>query len=155
MDASRSLVVKAHELWARGDFDAFLDCLSEDVVHRVNVDSPDVPYSGDTVGREAARQRLRIVRETFEVQAFVIDSMVVEADRVRTNVLAYYVHRRTRERLDMKIRLACHVRAGLISVIEEFHDAAYLVAFERFVAQLQATAAELAEVERISSEASP
>lgn len=157
MTEDRAIVERAHQLWAAGDFEAFLACLTEDVVHVVNVGDDELPYGGDTVGRAMARERLQLVRDTFDIQAFVIEKIAHEAAFTRTHVLAYYKHKRTGERLDMKIRLLMFLRDGRICRIQEYHDAAYLEAFHRFVSHIEETlaAAAPAAAERISSDASP
>jgi ketosteroid isomerase-like protein len=55
-------------------------------------------------------------------------------------VLGYHVHRKTRERLDVRVRFRVRVRDGLIVRIDEFLDAAYIEAFQRFVSYLEQTA---------------
>lgn len=137
--AERSVVVLAHELWAKGDLDGFVALLAENIVYEVNVDG--VPYAASANGREVVRARLQLLLDTFEVQAFVIEHLVHEETCTRTRVLGFYKHRKTGERLDIKVSFIAHVDGGLISRLQEIHDAAYVEAFERFVRHLEAAAA--------------
>jgi len=137
--AERSVVVLAHERWAKGDLDGFIDLLADDVVYDVNVEG--VPYAASANGRGVVRGRLQLLLDTFEVQAFVIEHMVHEETCTRSRVLGFYKHRKTGERLDIKVSFIAHVENGLISRLQEIHDAAYVEAFERFVKHLEAAAA--------------
>lgn len=139
--AERSVVVLAHERWAKGDLDGFIDLLTEDIAYDVNVEG--IPYAASANGREVVRARLQLLLDTFEVQAFVIEHLVHDETCTRSRVLGFYKHRKTGERLDIKVSFIAHVENGLISRLQEIHDAAYVEAFERFVKHLEAAAAAL------------
>jgi ketosteroid isomerase-like protein len=64
-------------------------------------------------------------------------------------VLGYYKHKKTTERLDIRIRFRLWVRDGLITRLEEYHDAPYVEAFERFVSFLQQNACEATNAIRV------
>jgi ketosteroid isomerase-like protein len=136
----RRIVEMAHRHWADGDIEGFLSCLTDDVVHNVNVDGQKVPYAASAIGKEDVRRRLGILRDTFEVQAFVIESLAHGPEYTHTRVLGFYKHKRTGERLDVTVHFHCYVRDGLIHRIEENHDAPYVEAFQRFVTYLEAAA---------------
>lgn len=136
----RKIVETAHRLWGDGDLEGFLACFTDDIVYNVNVDGQKVPYAASAVGKDAVRQRLQLLRDTFDIQAFVIESIVHAPDCTRTRVLGYYKHKRTGERLDIFLHFHCHVGDGLINRIDENHDAAYVEAFQRFVTYLEAAA---------------
>ncbi len=139
----RSVFLRAHHAWGDGDMDTFLTYLAEDILYTVNVDGLSVPYASSAVGKEDVRQRLQLLLDTFVVNAFVVETLVHETDHSRTIVLGYYKHKRTGERLDIKVRFHGWVENGLIKRLEEYHDAAYVEAFERFVRYLEAAAAEI------------
>ncbi len=74
---------------------------------------------------------------TFSVDRFEPEILVHEGDRWRSVVLAHYTHRKTSERLWTRIRFRVWFRDGLISRMDEHHDAAYVEAFQRFVFHIQ------------------
>lgn len=129
---------QAHLLWGDGDFDGFMALIADDIVYTVNVDG--VPYAASAVGKDEVRQRMRLLLDTFVVNAFVVEYLVHEPAYSRSSVLGYYKHKKTGERLDIKLRFHGWVKDGLLVRLEEYHDAVYIEAFERFVKHLQAAA---------------
>ncbi len=140
LEEERAVFRLAHLRWNDGDLDGFMDCLADDIVYMVNV--AGVPYAADAVGKDEVRARLQLLLDTFVVNAFVIERLVHEADSSRSTVLGYYKHKKTGERLDIRPRFRGWVKDGLLTRIEEQHDAAYIEAFERFVRYLEQSAQE-------------
>lgn len=136
----RAAFVEAHIRWNAGDLDGLMDLCHDDIVHTVNIDG--IGYAASATGKSELRGRLQLLLDTFEVNAFVPDNIWHGPDYSRSLVLGYYKHRKTGERLDIKVRFNCWVRDGFIVRMEEHHDAAYVGAFHRFVSHLEATARE-------------
>jgi ketosteroid isomerase-like protein len=122
--------------WSDGNLDGVLALLGDDVVHTVNVDALKIPWASSAVGKADVSARLKLIIDTFVVDAFVIENLVYEEEELRAAVLGYHVHRKTGERLDVRLRFRVRVRDGLIVRLDEFLDAAYIDAFERFVRYL-------------------
>lgn len=137
LNEQRAIVRIAHDRWGEGDAQAFLSCVADDIVYTVNVDARQVPYARSTVGKVELLGHLQLLLDTFVINAFVIERLVHEKEFTRSTVLAYFKHRRTGERLDVRIRFRWWVADNLITRIEEFHDAAYVESFERFVQYLE------------------
>jgi ketosteroid isomerase-like protein len=135
-----SVFYRAHAAWGRSDLEGYLAFLTDDVVHAVNIEGQEVPYAIGTQGKAALRARLQLLLDTFVIDAFVVEDVVNETEFSRSRVLGYYKHRKTGERLDMKMRFQAWEKDGQFYRVEEFYDAAYLEAFERFVTHLQAAA---------------
>ena len=74
-----------------------------------------------------------MVLDTFEIGAYVTDHIAVQREMLRANMKIVYIHRASGERLITRFRFAIRLRNGLMQRIDEFHDAAYLEAFMRFV----------------------
>ncbi|MCC7253821.1 nuclear transport factor 2 family protein [Hyphomicrobium sp.] len=126
--------------WSDGNFEGVLALLADDIVHSVNVDALQIPWVSSAEGKPEVSARLKLIIDTFVVDAFVIENLVYENGEIRATVLGYHVHRKTRERLDVRVRFRVRVRDGLIVRIDEFLDAAYIEAFERFVRYLEQAA---------------
>lgn len=146
-EEQRSIVRFAHDRWGEGDLEAFLRCLADDIVYTVNVDAGEVPYAKSTVGKDEMRGHLQLLLDTFVINAFVIESLVHEDEFSRTTVLGYYKHKKTGERLDVRIRFRLWVRDGLITRLEEYHDAPYVESFERFVRFIEQNAREATDAD--------
>lgn len=131
---------RAVRSWSDGDFEGVLALLADDIVHTVNVDALDIPWVSSAAGKPAVAARLRLVGETFVINAFLVESLVHEKDEIRATVLGFHTHRKTRERLDVRLRFRVRVRDGLIVRMDEVLDAAYIAAFNRFVRYLEETA---------------
>ncbi len=136
----RKIVEKAHLFWGESDLEGLLSCFTDDIVYNVNVDGKQVPYAASATGKDAVRQRLQLLLDTFEVQAFVIESIIHTAECTKTRVLGFYKHKVTGERLDIFPHFHAFVRNGLIHRLDEIQDAPYVEAFQRFVAYLEAAA---------------
>lgn len=137
LEEERVVIRLACRVWNDGDLEGLLDCFTDDIVYTVNVDGQEVPYAGNTVGKDQMRARLLVLLDNLVVNAFVIESLVHEKEFSRAMVLGYYRHKRTGERLDVKIRFRFWVKDGLITRMEENHDAPYVEAFQRFVRSLE------------------
>jgi len=137
LENERAAFHQAHLAWADGDFERFMSFIDDDIVYTVNVDGYQVPYASSAVGKDEVRWRLQLLLDTFFVAAFVVESLVHEPELSRTTVLGFYKHKQTGERLEVKVRFLGWVRNGLLTRIEEYHDAAYVESFERFVRHLQ------------------
>lgn len=134
----RHVFIKAHETWSAGDLDGLLSCLHDDIVYTINVDGID--YAAGSNGKANVRNRLLIKLDTFEVQAFLPEWIVHNAEYSRSSVLGFYKHKKTGTRLEVRARFTVYIRDGLIVRMEEVHDAAYLEAFHRFVTFLESAA---------------
>lgn len=136
-DQERSAFYLAHLAWGAGDFEGFMALLADDIVYTVNLDGTEMPYAASTVGKDQVRLRMLLLLDTFVVNAFVMEYLVHEPDYSRSSVLGYYKHKKTGERLDIRLRFRGWVKDGLITRLEEYHDTAYVEAFHRFVTHLQ------------------
>ncbi len=130
----RDLYLRAHKLWQAGDLDGFLQMMDPDILYIVNVDGQQVPYAMSAVGRSDLQDRLQLLLDTFDVTRFEVLNIYPEQAHVTTMVHGVYRHKATGEILDIKVRFrGWFTPAGLLSRIEEIHDARYIEAFERFV----------------------
>ena len=126
--------------WNDGDLEGVLSLIADDIIHVVNVDALEIPWVSSAEGKLALTARLMLIAATFDINAFIIESLVHEKDDIRATVLVYHTHKKTRERLDIRVRFRVQVKNGLIVRMDEFLDAAYIDAFNRFVKYLEETA---------------
>jgi ketosteroid isomerase-like protein len=133
---------KSVRCWSNEDFEGAVALLDEKIVHTVNVDALQIPWVSSAEGKANVTARLKVIVDTFIVNAFIIESLTYENGEIRATVLGYHVHRKTRERLDVRVRFRVRVRNGLIVRIDETLDATYIEVFQRFVSYLEQTARE-------------
>jgi ketosteroid isomerase-like protein len=131
---------QAVRFWNDGNLEGVLSLIADDIVHVVNVDALEIPWVSSAEGKPALTARLMLIAATFVINAFIVESLVQERDDIRATVLVYHTHRKTGEPLDVKVRFRVRVRDGLIVRMDEFLDAAYIDAFNRFVKSLEETA---------------
>ena len=136
----RSPFLRAHHLWAAGDFDGFMKLFAEGIIYIVNVDGLQVPYAMSSVGKQDLRDRLELLLHTFVVTTFALEKLVHEADHSCSVVHGVYRHKNTGEVLDVTLRLRGWVENGVLTRMEEIHDARYIEAFERFVFFMESAA---------------
>ncbi len=133
---------QAVRYWNDDNIAGVLSLMADEIVHTVNVDALGIPYVSRAEGKPAVTARLNLIAATFVIDAFVVENVFFDDDEIRANVLGYHTHRKTRERLDVKLRFRIQVRDGLIVRLEEFIDGPYFEAFEKFVKYLEQTAME-------------
>lgn len=126
--------------WSEENFEGVFSLLADDIVHSVNVDALEIPWASSAAGKPDVVARLGLIAQTFTINAFILENVVCEGDEIRATVLGYHKHKKTGERLDLRVRFRVRVRDGKLARIDEFLDAAYIEAFERFVRYVEEAA---------------
>ncbi len=73
--------------WSEGNFDGVVALLADDIVHSVNVDALEIPWVSSAAGKTDVTARLRLIVETFIVNAFIAETLTCEGDEIRATVL--------------------------------------------------------------------
>jgi ketosteroid isomerase-like protein len=126
---------RAIRCWGDRDFAGTIATLDDAIVHEVNLDA--IPWLTGAEGKDNVAANLKLITDTFVINAFIIEALFYENEEIRANVLGYHVHRKTRERLDVRVRFRVRVQNGLIVRVDEYLDAPYIQAFQRFVTYLE------------------
>ena len=100
--------------------------LHDDIIYLVNVDGQQVPYAMSAVGKTDVQDRLQLLLDTFVVTKFAAEWIVHEDGSSRSLVHGVYLHKRTGEILDVKVRFRAWIVDGLITRMEEMHDARFV-----------------------------
>jgi ketosteroid isomerase-like protein len=143
LDEERSAFLRAHLAWEAGDFDGFMSYIDDDIIYIVNVDGIQVPYAMSAVGKHDVQDRLQLLLDTFVVVTFAVEQLVHEAEYSRSLVHGVYRHKQTGEVLDVRVRFHGWVENGVLTRLEEIHDARYIEAYERFVFHMMQAAQRL------------
>lgn len=128
---ARMILDSSHAAWSRGDIEGVLSNYVDDLTYYCNTGGPDGgPLS--IVGKEALRDMLQAIAD-------VADSVSVSEyfrfnDGVgRAKIECYIRHRKTHHTLVGSYRQLVTYRGNKIARMEEFHDAAKMIAFWRMI----------------------
>lgn len=117
--------------YARGDYDTFLSLLADDVAYALYLDPADLPFAGETHGKGPFMERVAEMHAAYEYVLFRPFKFRGRGSTVHNQVEFIYRHKASGHVLDGRFRCVVTVRDGLISRIEEYHDAARVKAFLR------------------------
>ncbi|WP_157135444.1 MULTISPECIES: nuclear transport factor 2 family protein [unclassified Hyphomicrobium] len=127
----RAILESAQEAWNSGSVEGVLDKYVEDIIYTTNTGGP----KGESVtiqGKENVRHRYLTAMEQVESRS-QIEYLRWDNGLVRTRLLVDMQHRETGVVLTTRLRQIIRFRGFLIAEIQDFHDAARLAAFWRFV----------------------
>lgn len=132
------IVNACHLAWSSRDLDRMLSFYSPGIVYTCNGE-PSGPQANPVryVGREAMRGFLGPLLETTE-SVSVVEAFQFDGEKARVNVACYLRHYRTGIVLSGQFRQVVRFQNGLVSQLEEFHDAAKLATFWKLVSSTEA-----------------
>lgn len=134
-----SIVKRCYVGWSAGDIPAILNCLSDDCVYALNVPQDVLEFAGEHTGKPAIEQCLTAMLREFSYLAIAVDSLVANDGAARAQIVYYYRHNDSGQRLDGRLRHVWTLAAGRVVRLEEFHDVALLKAFLAMVRGLRKT----------------
>lgn len=127
----KAILESAQESWNSGSVEGVLDKYSEDIIYTTNTGGPN----GESVtirGKENVRRRYLTTMELVESRSR-IEYLRWDSGLVRTRLFVNMQHKETGVALTTRLRQIIRFRGFLIAEIQDFHDAAKLAAFWRFV----------------------
>lgn len=134
---AREILDSAHNAWNRGDIEGVLAHYTDDVSYWCNAGSLDgTPHTIE--GKQGLRTFLRSVTAVAE-SGTATEHFQFEDGVGRALVEAYIRHRRTGHILSGTYRQIITFKGRKIMRLEEYHDAAKMMAFWRMVTSDQPT----------------
>jgi len=127
----RAILESAREAWNSGSVEGVLDKYVEDIIYTTNTGGPN----GESLtirGKEDVRRRYLGAMALIESRSR-IEYVRWDNGLVRTRLVATMRHRETGIESTVRLRQLIRFRGFLIAEIQDFHDAAKLAAFWRFV----------------------
>lgn len=121
----------AQESWNSGSIEGVLAKYADDIIYTTNTGGPN-GESSTFHGKEDVRRRYLGAMALIESQSR-IEYVRWDNGLVRTRLVANIRHRETDIALTVRLRQLIRFRGFLIAEIQDFHDAAKLAAFWRFV----------------------
>lgn len=132
------IVNACHLAWSSRDLERMLSLYSPSIVYTCNGE-PDGSQGSPVryVGRAAMRGFLGPLLEIAE-SVSVVEAFQFDGEKARVNVACYLRHYRTGIVLSGQFRQVVRFEGGLVSQLEEFHDAAKLATFWKLVSSTEA-----------------
>lgn len=121
----------AQESWNSGSVEGVLAKYVEDIIYTTNTGGPN----GESLtirGKENVRDRYRSSMALIQSHAR-LEYVRWDDGLVRTRLSAFLQHRETGISATVRLRQLIRFRGFLIAEIQDFHDAAKLAAFWRFI----------------------
>lgn len=132
---NRAIVESFLACWSVQDVEMTIAHVHDDFVYALYISETALPYGGETRGKDNVRAVLYAILAEFDYLRYDPAIVSIEGDVVRTSVAFVYHHRRTGENLSGTKRMVLQLKDGLITRIDEYHDAAKVEAFMRLTAQ--------------------
>jgi ketosteroid isomerase-like protein len=132
------IVNACHLAWSSRDLDRMLSFYSPHIIYTCNGEPEGPPnVTVRYVGRSAMRGFLSPLLEVAE-SVSVVEGFQFDGEKARVNVACYLRHYRTGIVLSGQFRQVVRFEGGMISHLEEFHDAAKLATFWKLVSSTEA-----------------
>ncbi|KAB2941577.1 MAG: hypothetical protein K8F92_11320 [Hyphomicrobium sp.] len=121
----------SHAAWSRGDIEGVLSNYVDDLTYYCNTGGPDGgPLS--IVGKQALRHMLQPIADVAE--SVSVSEYFRFSDGIgRAKIECYIRHKTTHHTLVGSYRQLVTYRGNRIARMEEFHDAAKMIAFWRMI----------------------
>ena len=129
---ARMILESAHAAWSCGDVGGVVSHFVDDMVYVCNTGGPD---GGPLIitGTEAYAKMLQQIVDVAE-SISVSEYFRYDGEVGRANIECYIRHKTTRHTLVGSYRQLITYRGNKIAHLEEFHDAAKMIAFWRLIA---------------------
>lgn len=128
---ARMILDSSHAAWSRGDIEGVLSNYVDDLTYYCNTGGPDGgPLS--IVGKQALRHMLQPIADVAE--SVSVSEYFRFSDGIgRAKIECYIRHKTTHHTLVGSYRQLVTYRGNRIARMEEFHDAAKMIAFWRMI----------------------
>jgi ketosteroid isomerase-like protein len=121
----------SHAAWSRGDVEGVLSCFTDDITYSCNTGAPDggpLVIVGKTDYRAMLQPIVDVAESVSVAEYFRYDEGIG-----RAKIECYIRHRTTRHTLVGSYRQLVTYRGDRIARLEEFHDAAKMIAFWQMI----------------------
>jgi ketosteroid isomerase-like protein len=132
-DKIATIALAAMNTYAAGDLDGLMEMLTDDINYALYLDEAELPFAGETRGKDLLRQRIGQMHGAFEYVLFRPFKIRVVDNTAHNQVEFMYRHKATNELLCGRFRFVLIVKGEFIQRIEEYHDAERIKAFARLV----------------------
>lgn len=139
----RTILTGFCRVWKNQDLAGALDFVHDNVVYAMFIPQEVVPFGGETLGKPAMADRMRMIIAQFETLRFEETIIKVDNDLGYARVAYAFRHKMTGETIEGFMRIVVRVQEGLIIDHKEYHDVEKVRAFMRLVAHVAADRTEI------------
>jgi ketosteroid isomerase-like protein len=132
---SRAVVESLLACWRVQDVEMAMTHAADDIVYTLFISETALPFAGETRGKASLRNVLYTILSDFDYLQYDPAIVAVEDDIVRVQVQFTYHHRPSGGDLAGSKRMVMTVNDGLITRIDEYHDARMVESFMKLAAQ--------------------
>lgn len=122
MPTTQQTVATLYDLWRRGDLDAVIGTLAEDIEYTIHIPPSMNPVGGTVRGRAAAVERFEGIVRDYEILSFENGDILASGNEAATRVRMLYRHRPSGEVLETTSMHHWRIEDGRAVLLEEFHD---------------------------------
>ena len=126
------------QAWKTQDLAGALEFVHDDIVYAMFIPQEVVPFGGETRGKPAMADRMRMIIEQFDTLRFEETIIKDENDIGSARVAYTFRHRVTGETVEGFMRLIVRIQNGRMVDFKEYHDVEKVRAFMRLVAHVAA-----------------
>lgn len=131
----RDLMETIYASWAAKDLPAVLDYMTDDVEFAMHVPVEDLPFAGESRGKEEIVPRLQAILDGFDFLEYRPLLIREDDDTFHAQVFYHYRHKETGREIEGTMRHVGHMQGGKLARLDEFHDTQRVVAFFQLVTQ--------------------
>ena len=132
---SRAVVESLLAYWRVQDVEMAMAHAADNIVYKLFISETALPFAGETRGKANLRNVLYTILTDFDYLQYEPTIVAVEDDVVRVQVQFTYHHRPSGGNLAGSKRMVMTVKDGLITRIDEYHDARMVESFMRLAAE--------------------
>ena len=127
----RDVVEELVRFWSVQDVESSVALMRDDCVWVLNISETALPFGGETCGKDKIAEGFYAILADWDYISYVPTILAIKDGKARLQVQHVYRFRRTGEDLAGSFRINIEVVDGLVSRIEEYHDAAMVETFMR------------------------
>ena len=122
MPTTEQTVATLYDCWRRGDLDAVIGTLAEDIEYTIHIPPEMNPVGGTVRGRSAAVERFEGIVRDYEILSFENGDILAHGNEAASRVRMLYRHRPSGEVLETSSMHHWRIEDGRAVLLEEFHD---------------------------------
>jgi ketosteroid isomerase-like protein len=122
MPTTEQTIAALYDDWRRGDLDAVLGAVGEDIEYTIHIPPSINPVGGTVRGRTAVAERFTDIVRDYEILAFENGDVLSNGDEAAVRVRMHYRHRPSDTVLETISMHHWKLDDGRVVLLEEFHD---------------------------------
>jgi ketosteroid isomerase-like protein len=129
MPTTEQTVATLYDSWRKGDLDAVMGMLADDVEWTIHIPPSINPVGGTVRGRAAVAERFHEIVRDYEIRDFGNGDILTNGEEAAARVRMHYLHRPSEQVLETIAMHHWKLDDGRVVLIEEFHDVDTMRAF--------------------------